>query len=220
MNTGIQDAQNLAWKLALVVKSAAPAALLDSYEAERRPVGMDVLARTRAASEGYGRERGRLEDERLVDTQVLVAYRDSPIVRDDAPEAAGPQAGERAPDVAGLRRQGMGFPVRLFEELSGYEHVVVARLGAAGTEGSREELEALAAALASRYPNRVRVVAVADEPLAQGPGVPVLHDAQGTFAAAYGPSGAFIVRPDGYLGWRGGSWGDAGLQRYFAGVLA
>jgi 2-polyprenyl-6-methoxyphenol hydroxylase-like FAD-dependent oxidoreductase len=46
MNTGIQDAHNLAWKLALVVRGAAPATLLDSYEAERRPVALDVLRGT------------------------------------------------------------------------------------------------------------------------------------------------------------------------------
>jgi 2,4-dichlorophenol 6-monooxygenase len=39
LNTGIQDAHNLAWKLALVVKGKAPASLLDSYEVERRPIG-------------------------------------------------------------------------------------------------------------------------------------------------------------------------------------
>src|SRR5579884_148030 len=38
LNTGVQDAANLAWKLALVCSGAAPPALLDSYEAERRPV--------------------------------------------------------------------------------------------------------------------------------------------------------------------------------------
>jgi 2-polyprenyl-6-methoxyphenol hydroxylase-like FAD-dependent oxidoreductase len=56
MNTGIQDAYNLAWKLALVLNGEAPEALLDSYEAERRPVGAEVVRRTRAASEGYGRK--------------------------------------------------------------------------------------------------------------------------------------------------------------------
>ena len=54
MNTGIQDAYNLAWKLALVVQGAAPESLLDSYEAERRPVGADVVARTRAAAMNFG----------------------------------------------------------------------------------------------------------------------------------------------------------------------
>ncbi|OXR41412.1 Aklavinone 12-hydroxylase RdmE [Nocardia cerradoensis] len=38
-NTGIQDGHNLAWKLALVLRGAAPAQLLDSYDSERRPVG-------------------------------------------------------------------------------------------------------------------------------------------------------------------------------------
>ncbi len=56
MNTGIQDAYNLAWKLALVIGGAASEKLLDGYEAERRPVGADVVARTRAANEGRGRE--------------------------------------------------------------------------------------------------------------------------------------------------------------------
>lgn len=44
MNTGIQDAYNLAWKLALVLQGKADAFLLDSYEAERRPIGADVVA--------------------------------------------------------------------------------------------------------------------------------------------------------------------------------
>ena len=43
MNTGLQDAYNLAWKLALVVKGRSPEALLDSYSAERRPVARGVL---------------------------------------------------------------------------------------------------------------------------------------------------------------------------------
>jgi 2-polyprenyl-6-methoxyphenol hydroxylase-like FAD-dependent oxidoreductase len=38
-NTGIQDAHNLAWKLAMVLRGDADEGLLDSYEAERRPVG-------------------------------------------------------------------------------------------------------------------------------------------------------------------------------------
>ncbi len=42
MNTGIQDAYNLGWKLTLVVTGAAPATLLKSYEPERRPVAQAV----------------------------------------------------------------------------------------------------------------------------------------------------------------------------------
>jgi 2-polyprenyl-6-methoxyphenol hydroxylase-like FAD-dependent oxidoreductase len=46
MNTGLQDAYNLAWKLALVIKGRADAALLDSYEAERVPVARRLLNTT------------------------------------------------------------------------------------------------------------------------------------------------------------------------------
>jgi 2-polyprenyl-6-methoxyphenol hydroxylase-like FAD-dependent oxidoreductase len=46
MNTGLQDAYNLAWKLALVISNQADDALLDSYEAERQPVAHRLLATT------------------------------------------------------------------------------------------------------------------------------------------------------------------------------
>ncbi|MEU6129741.1 FAD-dependent monooxygenase [Saccharopolyspora sp. NPDC047091] len=51
MNTGLQDAFNLGWKLAAAVGGRAPAGLLDSYEAERRPVAAEVLELTRAQME-------------------------------------------------------------------------------------------------------------------------------------------------------------------------
>jgi 2-polyprenyl-6-methoxyphenol hydroxylase-like FAD-dependent oxidoreductase len=119
MNTGMQDAYNLAWKLALVLQGAASESLLDSYEAERRPAGADVVARTRAASEGYGREPGGKPD-RLADTQILISYHGSNWVHDDAAglDTAIPAAGDRAPDAGGLRRHGVGFPLRLFGRLA------------------------------------------------------------------------------------------------------
>src|SRR5215475_11344146 len=46
MNTGLQDAYNLAWKLALVLNNRADDALLDTYEAERRPFAQKLLATT------------------------------------------------------------------------------------------------------------------------------------------------------------------------------
>src|SRR5262249_35312065 len=105
MNTGIQDAYNLAWKLALVLQGAAPETLLDSYEAERRPVGADVVARTRAASEGYGRESGGKPD-RLADTQIRISHRGSDWGREDAAglDPALPGAGAPRPRRSGRRR--------------------------------------------------------------------------------------------------------------------
>jgi 2-polyprenyl-6-methoxyphenol hydroxylase-like FAD-dependent oxidoreductase len=49
LNTGVQDAMNLGWKLAQVVKQTSPESLLDSYHAERHPVGARVLRNTMAS---------------------------------------------------------------------------------------------------------------------------------------------------------------------------
>jgi 2-polyprenyl-6-methoxyphenol hydroxylase-like FAD-dependent oxidoreductase len=58
LNLGIQDAFNLGWKLAAEVGGWAPEGLLDSYQAERRPVAADVLANTRAQAELLSSEPG------------------------------------------------------------------------------------------------------------------------------------------------------------------
>jgi 2-polyprenyl-6-methoxyphenol hydroxylase-like FAD-dependent oxidoreductase len=50
LNIGVHDAVNLGWKLAQVVHGVSPASLLDSYQAERHPVGARVLATTMAAT--------------------------------------------------------------------------------------------------------------------------------------------------------------------------
>jgi 2-polyprenyl-6-methoxyphenol hydroxylase-like FAD-dependent oxidoreductase len=58
LNLGIQDAFNLGWKLAAEVDGWAPESLLDSYQAERRPVAADVLSNTRAQAELLSLEPG------------------------------------------------------------------------------------------------------------------------------------------------------------------
>jgi rifampicin monooxygenase len=58
LNLGIQDAVNLGWKLAAQLRGWAPAALLDTYQAERRPVAEDVLDNTRAQRELLSPEPG------------------------------------------------------------------------------------------------------------------------------------------------------------------
>ncbi|WP_181797605.1 FAD-dependent monooxygenase, partial [Streptomyces sp. WELS2] len=74
MNTGIQDAVNLGWKLAAVVRGTAPEALLDTYHAERHPVGRRLLTNTQAQGLLYlsGSEMQPLRD--LL--AELIAYED------------------------------------------------------------------------------------------------------------------------------------------------
>ncbi|MGF7161634.1 2-polyprenyl-6-methoxyphenol hydroxylase-like FAD-dependent oxidoreductase [Rhodoligotrophos appendicifer] len=209
MNTGIQDAYNLAWKLALVVRGKAPLDLLDSYEAERRPIGADVVARTKAASQGLGRTEHK---DRLADTQLLVTYRDTAWVRDDTSGSSGPAAGDRAPDVGGLTRFGVAAPLRLFDILRGPSHVLLIRLL---DWGQQAEIEAFANRLSEQRGDLLRAAVIA--PKGDGPanffGIPLLCDANGAFAATYGAS-SYLIRPDGYVGWKGAVWAGEGLQTY------
>jgi len=221
MNTGIQDAYNLAWKLALVLRGAADPVLLDSYEAERRPVGEATIARTLNASVQFGRESGA--PDRLADTQIRVTYRGGDWVQDEFSGQPGPHAGDRAPDCIGLRRRHVGFPLRLFDVLRGTEHVLLVPCAAA-QPGAVQQLEQLLAAMPGRLAGYLRVVAItpAGTTLPERPGAQTLIDAAGAFEAAYGARAAYLVRPDGYVGWRGAPDNlaslSAHLRRLFPGI--
>ncbi|MEU7780855.1 FAD-dependent monooxygenase [Micromonospora parva] len=66
LNLGVQDAVNLGWKLAAQVRGWAPEALLDTYQAERRPVAEDVLDNTRAQTQLLSTEPGAQAVRRLL----------------------------------------------------------------------------------------------------------------------------------------------------------
>jgi 2-polyprenyl-6-methoxyphenol hydroxylase-like FAD-dependent oxidoreductase len=221
MNTGIQDAYNLAWKLALVVRGTAAPDLLESYEAERRPVGQDVLERTLAQTNAFrgGRTGGKSGgDTRLEDAQVTISYRGNAWVQDDVEgtlAGAGPVAGDRAPDAGGLERSGLGFPQRLFELLRGPEHVLLVWV-------SDAEAALAAAALArslrrhvGRHVRSYGIVAPGVE-VAEVAGLPLFHDADHAFERAYGACGqaAWLVRPDGHVGYRTGRLQEDRLIAY------
>ncbi|WP_144156963.1 FAD-dependent monooxygenase [Paraburkholderia sp. BCC1885] len=116
MNTGIQEAFNLGWKLARVMRGRAPDRLLDSYHLERHPIERDVLRQTsfitHLAEADHGplkllREHvmpalaalGPLRDAaRLTLSELAIQYRRSPLTLERVLDG-GPRAGERAPDA-------------------------------------------------------------------------------------------------------------------------
>jgi pentachlorophenol monooxygenase len=221
MNTGIQDAYNLGWKLALAVGGAAAPELLESYHAERHPVGEEVVGRTvRHAREGF---EGDPDDPETIirrEAQLLVGYPDSPLVGHDGSLSAGPHPGERAPDARGLRRRSVAFPVRLFDVLRGADHVFLLYADDAAQLAS---FEPIAAAASERAGGRLDVHAVLAAGIEAGDlQLPVLEDADGAFREAYGASGpsAFLVRPDGYLGYRASPAGAEGVVGALGRVFA
>lgn len=175
LNTSVQDAWNLGWKLAAVL-DGAPDALLDTYEVERREVAAGMLGLSGKLLEA-ARTRGDLRRGR--ETQQLdLGYRASPLAHDARDDDAIVRAGDRAPD-APCRGAG-GQSVRLFNLLS-----------AGGWTLLRYE-PTKDVRIAPR--KGVRIVDV-------GPNAE-LRDDGGHLRAAYGfaPGDVALIRPDGYIG--------------------
>jgi 2-polyprenyl-6-methoxyphenol hydroxylase-like FAD-dependent oxidoreductase len=204
MNTGLQDAFNLAWKLALVCSGTANASLLDSYEAERRPVA-EMVARSGDITEqgemltdpGERRERdagmrasfadpASRHNEIVAETELNVDYSASPIVFGGAGSALA--AGQRVPNTIPLRSAG---------------HTLVL-FGDATTEGGEfaSLLDALRkAADGSRLFETVVPLGTND-------------------ALDRGGSTLLVVRPDGYVGMRCERDHLGALERYHRLVTA
>ncbi|NJP47381.1 FAD-dependent monooxygenase [Actinacidiphila epipremni] len=193
MNTGIQDAYDLAWKLALALHGVAADGLPGSYDAERRPVGAEVVGRTVL----HAREGGTKADV-LREAQLLVAYPGSPLVTPD-PDGPEPRPGERAPDCRGLTGDIAAYPVRLFDLLRSPHHTLLLY----ADEGSpAAELRACATAAREAAHGRLNVFAVlAPGAPGEGWGVPRVHDRDGAFRHGYRARApeALVIRPDGYL---------------------
>ncbi|MEE6166167.1 MULTISPECIES: FAD-dependent monooxygenase [unclassified Mycolicibacterium] len=191
MNTGVGDAENLAFKLALVVSGRADTRLLDSYERERRPVASGVLQTTTGLTQiltGQSLASRLIRDKlaipmlnnpwmqrRITDkaSQLEVSYRCGSLVQRWLP---GLQPGDRVSDRDVLRTDGAA--TRLYEAL-GPQWAVI---------GS----DALAA---------------------------VVRDRLGDVVALRGSGDSMLVRPDGHLAWKGStpeslhSWLDTVLGR-------
>jgi 2-polyprenyl-6-methoxyphenol hydroxylase-like FAD-dependent oxidoreductase len=187
LNTGIQDAFNLAWKLAAVLDGLAPEQLIDSYESERRPVAAGVLGLT----EGLARDRpeldaidpeGRRRTAAIV-SQCAISYRDGPL--GEVPATAHKvAAGDRLPDVTLSHG-------RLYEALRP-GGIIVALLGGdeAQSAGDADRLRPWA--------SHVRVLDLTGRPLTLD--AEALPDPDGAVRAALGMArGVVVIRPDAYL---------------------
>jgi hypothetical protein len=223
MNTGLQDAYNLAWKLALVHCGLADESLLDSYHDERHPQGERLLRTTdRMFSVISGQSGlaklvrstfGPLVAQRLltresflrwflgVFAQLRISYPDSPLNREDGSGwHDAPKPGERARE-ADLLIQGTAG--RIHDVLRGTHHTVLLFTGVDDGAQRAVELCRVAEQLEHTYPGLVlaRVISAerfADHPTELADPDRAAHRRWGVEAAA-----AFVIRPDAYLGYRG-----------------
>ena len=203
-NSGIQDTDNLAWKLALVLDGKAPEALLDSYDAERVPAADENILNSSRATDFITPKspvsrmfrdatlelaatapfaRGLVNSGRLSKPAV---YDGSPLNGPDAeglPEALRPGASAAdAPLAAGrwlLEELGDGFVLLAFTD---------------GLAVTAEDLTAAAKALAGdTIPVTIKTVSKADVP---ADAVTSLIDAEGLATQRYGAGSVYLMRPD------------------------
>lgn len=172
LNTSVQDAYNLGWKLAAVVQGA-PEGLLDTYEEERRPVAASVLGlSTQLLAE---MKKGDLRRGREVH-QLDIGYPQSSLALEH-PERGGVSAGDRAPDAP--IRSAAGQPLRLFDLFRGVHWTLLGYGVARGAVQPRPGLH-------------LHIFGLEGDVI----------DEQGHFQNAYelAIGDWVLVRPDGYIG--------------------
>ena len=216
MNTGLQDAYNLGWKLALVINGEAAAALLDSYEEERLPVARRLLDTTdrafrlvvsdnwlaglfrtqilaRIAAFAMSLEPIQRIAFRVV-SQIGIQYRASRLSHSqDAPDESAPRAGDRFPWLR-LRLRPGGPTEDLFARLDD-THFNFLLIGQAPPAGD----------LAGRAAS-VQVVVVPADPV---------NDRELARARIPQPS-FYLLRPDGHIGFAGIRADAAAVAEYLS----
>jgi 2-polyprenyl-6-methoxyphenol hydroxylase-like FAD-dependent oxidoreductase len=185
-NTGVADAHNLAWKLALVLKGQAGAALLDTYESERKPAATFTVeqAFTRYVTRTAPWLARRIEPEPLaddLDIELGYLYNSPRGVHAD-PRTTRGAPGSRAPHVW-LEQGGRRLSTL---DLGGRYVLLSAAAGSPWIDAARQ----LAAELRG----------LPFDALCVGRD---LRDANDEFARAYGltGAGAVLIRPDGFVAW-------------------
>ena len=234
ITTGVQDAYNLAWKLDMVLRGAAPDSLLDTYTEERLPVVRRVLKTTDKTANiflAHSRAR-RLFRDRIVlpllrsrtmqkrltrrMSQLDINYRGSSLSVHQEKGLLGRArvcAGDRTPDVV-LHDAGTGEETSLFERLGHSRPIALF-----GLDGAADErLPSIERLMESLGRLGVECSLVLPETARRRPGDEALIDSGGEFRRLYGAYSEFLylIRPDGYVGLFQRPVDERALQAYAA----
>jgi 2-polyprenyl-6-methoxyphenol hydroxylase-like FAD-dependent oxidoreductase len=217
LNTGIQDAYNLGWKLAGVLRGA-PDDLLNTYERERLPIAAAVLGLSKKLYLKRSLRRGTATD------QLSLNYRGGPLAVEARSNPGRVSAGDRAPDAPG---QDGGRPWRLFDAFRGPHWTLLAfdgrdlELPDQSPPQRRWPWTPAVRVLHIREPGTADTGEREGEQGSESSDVGDFMDLQGQARANYDaqPGTLMLVRPDGYLGHCADPGGWAEIDSYLARVL-
>jgi len=233
MNTGIQDAWNLSWKLALVLADRARPEMLDSYHEERYPVGQKLLQFTDrlfsiivsrnwlvsllrtylvpAIAPFMTRNRARRARAFRFVSQIGIRYRQSRLNQQNGRFSKGPQPGDRLPDF--VLHRGDATATTLHEQLDGKHYCLLAFLG----EGSNASgsIETVLAGL----DDLIKVIVISSAP--DGDTSSMLVDRTGVVHRRFGVIDAalYLIRPDDHVAFRCRGFDATALREYLARYL-
>lgn len=221
LNTGVQDAFNLAWKLALVVKKRAHADLLTTYEEERRPVAEQTIARVKQRTHNLVTEDiTRIQ----ADSMMYIHYRGSSLSKTNGnDDSVLLKPGDRAPDVTDLRRDNMNFPLRLFELLRGKTFKLLIYLGDQIDQIEYERVAGLVVDIHSKYSDLLLAYGIqhSTEHLRQIKYFPIVSDPSDNFKRVFGaqPFSVYLIRPDRHIGFYSKTLCTDAIEKYLASFL-
>jgi len=229
MNTGIQDAFNLAWKIGLTIHGRSPVSLLDTYNEEREPVAKmvlnltDRLTRMATLQNPFGQQlRNALLplltgihviEDRVVETmsEIGIHYRRSSAVAGKTGRAL--HAGDRAPDCNlfdGVSEK----TILLLDRLRKPVHQLLLFAGSSLQDAI--DFERYRKMLVGDYAQVMDTLLVVHGKSSATPDV--LFDLDGAVHTLYEaqPTGIVLIRPDGYIGFRCGGNQIEALREYLA----
>ena len=201
LNTGVQDSQNLAWKLAAVLRGDAGDALLDTYDAERRPVGEAVTHASLLNALSMGRTARQtqavLPRKEFLNEIGLVfgaRYESAAVVPDGTPVPIDDPVQQYVPSASPGCRAPHVWLTRGSERLSTLDLFGRGFVLLTSPQGA-----AWRDAVARAHTPRIESVVIGEETRAQ--------DADWLGAYGLDEDGAVLVRPDGHVAWRSRSQG-------------
>ena len=240
MNTSIQDAFNLAWKLAYVMQGKAHPGLLDTYQVERHPVAESLL---RGTDEGYTtllkagnparvlvrtfgpfllRNDSVSSKMRSTLEEINIGYREGPLSEDHG-GSSGLHAGDRVLDAMVVDTES-GNTIAVRDRLRGTHWTLLCFSGHDTNQQQLQAFDETAHNLMLKYAGTLRVLSIAGGfPIQRltGSRVPVLLDAMNEAHERYGVDGAclYLLRPDRYVAFRGPLGRLKELSEYLERVL-